>query len=86
MSDLKIADAVAAFLADRVRPLAGDDVLTMDEPLLSNGRLDSLNVLELVAFLEERFDIRIHAHEVDRQHLNTIRSIERMVMGKLAER
>jgi len=86
MSDANITETVGAFLTERVRPLPETGVLTVDEPLLSTGRVDSLGVLELIAFLEERYDIRFEAHEVDREHLNSIRAIEKTVRSKLRRR
>lgn len=37
-----------------------------DDPLFSNGRIDSFGVLELIAFLEERYGIHIDTtrHEI----------------------
>lgn len=49
---------LADYLLDRFPQLDKCD-LAQDEPLLSTGILDSLGVLELVAFIEQSFPIRL---------------------------
>jgi acyl carrier protein len=50
--------------------------------LVSDGLLDSLGSLKLVAWIEERFGVRIEAHEVDVEHLDTLDSITAMIVSK----
>lgn len=65
--------------------LPGEDAanLTDDVPLISGGILDSIATLKLVMFLEERYGIAFEAHEVDREHLDTVPDIRRLVASKL---
>jgi acyl carrier protein len=37
----------------------------------------------LVAFLEERYGIEVHAHEADTENMNTISDIANLVRSKL---
>ena len=64
--------------------LPGEDPseLKADTPLITAGILDSVATLKLVAFLEERFNIQIDAHEADSEHLNTIADIAKLVRSK----
>lgn len=64
--------------------LAGEDpsLLSNDTALISAGILDSIGTLKLVAFLEERFDISLAAHEATAEHLDTIARITELVMDK----
>jgi acyl carrier protein len=64
--------------------LAGEDPeqLTNTTPLISNGILDSIATLRLVAFLEQTFGIEMAAHETDAEHLDTIERIARLVRSK----
>ncbi|HXE57641.1 MAG TPA: acyl carrier protein [Gemmatimonadales bacterium] len=66
------------------RYLVGEDpsLLTPTTPLISGGILDSLSTLELVTFLEERFDIQLEAHEADRDRLDTLSAIAALVEAK----
>ena len=64
--------------------LPGEDPaeLTDATPLISGGVLDSIATLKLVLFVEEHFDITLEAHEVNREHLDTMTDIERLILRK----
>ena len=66
--------------------LGGEDPasFTDDVKLVSDGVFDSPASLRLVAFIEERFGVKIEAHEVDVDHLDTISSIADLVRSKRA--
>lgn len=66
--------------------LPGEDPsdLTVDLPLITAGILDSIATLKLVMHLEERFGITLAAHEVNKEHLDTIGQISELVSGKLS--
>lgn len=75
--------AVKQFILDRY--LAGEDPsrLTATTPLVSGGILDSLALLDLVAFLEEQSGVEFEAHEVDPGNFESLAAIESMIRGKL---
>ena len=45
--------------------------------------LDSLATIKLVVFLEERFHIKVQAHETMVDYLNTLDDIAQLVSSKL---
>lgn len=47
-----------------------------------SGLLDSAATLELVLYLEERFDITVHDEEVTPEHLGSVRAVVRYLEGK----
>ena len=59
--------------------------LTDDVPLIEDGYLTSLETVDLVVFMEERFDIQIDPEEVNERDFRSLRSIAGMVERKLAE-
>jgi len=73
---------IKEYILKEFLPGESPDQLTDSTPLITGGILDSLATLKLVAFLEERFDIEIQAHEADREHLNTIDDIAALVQVK----
>ena len=77
---------IRTFLATNF-PL-GEDARDIDgaEPLLEAGILDSTGVLELVDFLQERFDVKISDDELLPENLNSIDNIVRFVGEKQQER
>ncbi len=78
-----IADAVRAYVLSEFLPGEDPAALTAATPLVSGRILDSLALLKLVAFLEERYGIQIEAHEADADHLDTIAQIVGLVQSKL---
>ncbi len=55
-----------------------------DEPLIENGVLTSLQTVELVMFLEERFGIVIEDEEFDEENFGSIEAISELVASKVA--
>lgn len=74
---------VKEYILREFLPGENPDELTDTTPLITGGIFDSLSTLKLVQFLEERFGIRIEAHEVDVDHLNTLDRIASLVEAKL---
>lgn len=52
--------------------------------LLALGVIDSTGVLELVAFLEQAFGLKVHDEEMTPENLDTLENIETYVQNKLA--
>jgi acyl carrier protein len=82
---MEIAPRVRTFIKDEI--LQGEDGLveTDDSPLL-DGALDSVGLLQLVAFLEEEFDIEIDDAEIVPDHFSTVSSIEQLVRRRVQEK
>lgn len=77
-----IAGAVKQFILREFLPGEDPSQLEPSTQLMTTGILDSIATLKLVSFLEDTFRITIAAHEADKEHLNTINDIERLVRGK----
>jgi acyl carrier protein len=52
------------------------------DSLLDRGVIDSTGVLELVAFLEQEFGIRVHDEEIVPEHLDSIACVIQFVERK----
>jgi acyl carrier protein len=78
----EVRNAVKEFILKEFLPGENPAELTEVTPLITGGILDSIGTLKLVAFIEERFAISLEAHEVNRDHLNTIADIARLVHSK----
>ena len=55
-----------------------------DELLIENGVLTSLQTVELVTFLEERFDIIVEDEEFDEENFGSVEAIASLVASKTA--
>ena len=64
--------------------LAGEDpaCLTSSTPLIASGILDSIAVVKLLLFIEDRLGVTILPHEVTPEHMGNIESIEKLVRSK----
>ena len=80
-----VGSAVRRFLGETlfVREHAS---FAADASLLEAGVIDSVNVLELMLFLETTFGIEIGHEEIVPENLDSISSISRYVARKLRER
>jgi acyl carrier protein len=61
-----------------------DHKLASDQSFLENGIIDSTGVLELVAFLEQRFGISVADRELLPENLDSIQNASAFVARKLA--
>ena len=71
---------VRNFLYGDAAALAGDD-----ESLIERGLVDSTGVLEIVAFLEERFGITLTDDELVPDNLDSVARMILFVKGKLGD-
>lgn len=79
-----IAGTVRAYILDTFLPGVSVAELADTEPLLRSGVLDSIAIIRLVSFLEERFGITIAPHEAGMDYLDTIAQITALVRSKIA--
>jgi acyl carrier protein len=75
---------IRAFILDQF-PLARKRGIGDRDPLLGNGILDSLGILEVVAFVESEFDITVADEDLLPESFESISSIARFVEGKQAD-
>lgn len=59
-----------------------EQALADDTSLLDHGIVDSTGVLELMAFIEEKFSIKVDDAEIVPENLDTIRSILAFIARK----
>jgi acyl carrier protein len=83
MSD--IAQDIKEFVVSNF--LYGQDgqSLPSDQSFLDNGIVDSTGILELVAFLEQRFGIAVADRELLPENLDSVQNAAAFVSRKLAE-
>jgi acyl carrier protein len=82
LSMQEVKDVVKEYILKEFLPGESPDQLTDSTPLITGGILDSLATIKLVAFLEERFKVRIEAHETMVDYLDTITDIAQLVSSK----
>ena len=56
--------------------------LNDDSSLIESRLLDSINTLQLVAFIEEKFSVEVGAHEITNENLDSVNKIVEFVLSK----
>jgi acyl carrier protein len=63
-------------------PLARKRGLREGDPLLENGIVDSMGVLELVEFIESKFDVKVSEDELMPENFQSVQRIATFVNAK----
>jgi acyl carrier protein len=79
VSTENVAAEIQGWLRENV---TGGREVSPDEPLIENGVLTSLQTVELVTFLEERFDILVEDEEFDEENFGSVEAIAGLVASK----
>lgn len=74
---------IKSFIMEEFLPGESPDELTETTPLISGGILDSIATLKLVMFMEEEFGVSFQPHEVDKENLDELASIVRLLQSKI---
>jgi acyl carrier protein len=82
----QIKQATRNYILSEFLPGEKPESLSDSMELISNGILDSLATLKLVAFLESTYRITLEPHEAGIEYLNTIDDVVNLVMTKLNHR
>ena len=77
----QVVPEIRGWLSENVT--GGRDV-PEDEPIIENGVLTSLQTVELVLFLEDRFGIMVEDEELDEENFGSVNAIAGLVAGKTA--
>ena len=79
---MEIASVIRDYIFQEL--LRGEAVdLDEDTPLVEDGYLTSLQTVELVMFLEERFPLQIDPEEVNEEEFRSLRTITSLVERKI---
>jgi acyl carrier protein len=64
--------------------LMGDESSLRDETPLWGGVIDSVGLMQLITFIEERFEIEVDDEELTSAHFGTVANIAALVDRKVA--
>jgi len=80
----KVANLIRSHIAHNIL-FSGDNYPHPDDAsFLDEGIVDSMNVLELVSFVEERFGIKVDDHEIVPANFDSVSKLAYYVHGKMA--
>ncbi|MCB0401866.1 MAG: hypothetical protein KDD41_07270 [Flavobacteriales bacterium] len=75
-------EKVKAILLNGFIDVDNPDELRNDTPLISNGVLDSISILQLIDVLEKEFQVEFAAHEIDKDLFDSIDKITHLIAQK----
>ena len=78
-----IAQEIHQFIIDNFLFGEAETCLSNDDSLLDHGVIDSTGVLELVAFLEDKYEIQIPDSELVPTNLDSVNSMVQFVNRKV---
>ena len=67
--------SIKEFIMTEVNPDLHLERIEDDEPLIESGIVDSLGVLKILAFLDEKFGIDLSSDEIKLENFKDVRSI-----------
>lgn len=79
----EVMSTIEDFIRRQLLP-SGNVKLAEDTPLIEDGYITSLQAVDLVLFLEQRFQIEIPPEEVTEEEFRDLRSLTQLVQQKLA--
>jgi acyl carrier protein len=74
---------IAEYIVKQFMPDKPDAALADDLQLFEQGIIDSLGIFVLIAFLEQRFAVKIAPEDVILENFDTPHSIKQLVVAKL---
>ncbi|MGW3044465.1 phosphopantetheine-binding protein [Kitasatospora sp. NPDC001159] len=76
---MKHAAVVTQFIIEEFLPDVGANELDSDYDLVDGGVIDSLGLLKTIAWLEDRFDVRVEEFDLDPDSFRSVGSISRFI-------
>jgi acyl carrier protein len=83
---MEIKTEVREFVASNYLPDAPAETITDTMPLITSGIIDSIGMLALVDFIENRYAIEFMPREIDVDTLDTVERIESLINAKKSAR
>ena len=72
-------DVIKQFVVDEFLPDVSAADLDVDHDLLAGGVIDSLGLLKLIAWVEERFELLVHDSDLNPDNFRSVTAIDRFV-------
>jgi acyl carrier protein len=85
ITEAQIVDRTRAYLRENFLYARADWRLRDDDSLIDTGVIDSIGVIELIAFLQDAFSVGIAEDEITEPNLGSLAAIGRFVYAKVRE-
>ncbi len=78
----EIADVLSTYIASQILKQPKRSIRP-DEPLLSNGLVDSFSLVDLSIFIEKTFRVYIDNTELNRETFDTLAQLESLIQSRM---
>jgi acyl carrier protein len=78
----EIEAKIRKFIAETILFSSNGYPYPVDASFLENGIVDSMNIMEIVMFVEEQFGVKVEDNEITPDHFDSVQRITRFVQGK----
>jgi acyl carrier protein len=82
MVDETLVGSLRSYVLQTFLPGEDPSSLANDTPLLSSGIIDSIAVLDMVAWIETTFQARLEQEDLGRERLDTITLIAELIVER----
>ena len=72
-------DRVHDYISELLKNKGDDLPLEFQDSLVSKGRLDSVDVMDIVVFLEEQYGLDFSVRGIDIDDFDSLKAIEKMI-------
>ena len=76
-----IISQLSTFLADTILKQPGRNI-SMEEPLISSGLIDSFSLMDVALFVEDRFGVRIEDTELNADTFDTLTQLTSLIRSR----
>jgi len=83
IADVDIKQKLKVFIINKFLLGVSSKVPTDDDSFLEKGIIDSTGVLELVNFIEEKFNIKVEDEELVPDNLDSLNKLTKYIKGKM---
>ena len=81
----QINDTLREFILKEFLPGEPAENLTDSTPLIAGAIVDSIGIMKLVLFIDEKYGIEIEPHEMGEEFLGTIADIVKTVSARVSQ-
>jgi acyl carrier protein len=82
MTAAHVIERTRAYITENFLYMRRDFRLDDNDSLLGSGIIDSMGVMEVIAFIETEFGVEVDDEDVTEENLGSIRAIGRYVVGR----
>lgn len=80
---MDIQDILRKYIANEFMHDFDHKVLDVDTPLIEQGVIDSMGLVKLVLFIEDRFKILIPEEDIEIENFRTVKALSEFISQKI---